>query len=105
MHELIIWLWPMCFGFVAVVVLIRRCINQSRRPMLVPVIHRRKELQEELASLVAQPVASSLLRTTSERMRRPVWDVSVLEACVSKAKAIKANEEKARVGPTLARST
>lgn len=82
-------------------VLIPLC--RTPKPSVLPVIHRRRELQEELNALLTDEEATRIVREESTRRGRPGWDVEVLDACVRRATAIAAKRQAAQTKPTHAR--
>lgn len=87
MHDAITWLWPLCFGVMGVVVLVVQHVKKRGAHTALPIIQRRRELQEELNSLASQELATAILREASRQLRRANWDIKVLEVALSRAQS------------------
>lgn len=94
MHDTTAWLWPLFFGVMAVIALALRGVKARRPHNVLPIIQRRRELQEELNSLVPEDVGIAVLREASRQLRRPSWDIKVLEAAVHRAQGIESRKAK-----------
>jgi len=93
MNDVTTWLWPLCLGTTAVFVLVIRAFKGHQPQHVLPIIHRRRELQEELNGITSPEIANAFVRDASRRLRRPSWDTSVLEAAVRSARAIEAQKK------------
>ncbi len=90
-------LWLMTLGVMAIGALWLAARRKRKPATVIPVILRRRELQEELDRLLPTEEAARLVRAEAARSRRPTWDVAVLERCVAQALAAKAKAERQRI--------
>lgn len=89
-------LWLITLGVMAIAALWLAARRNRKPASVVPVILRRRELQEELSGLLSAEEVGRLVRAEAARSRRPAWDVAVLERCVAQAIAMKTKAERER---------
>lgn len=76
--------WLVVLGCTAIAALWIGRRGLHRHESVIPLILRRRELQEHLASLVPEDEARRMVLAESSRQGHAPWDIEVLERCIAR---------------------
>lgn len=85
--------WLVVLGLTAIAALWISRRGLHRHDSVIPLILRRRELQEHLAALVPEDEARRMVQAESNRQGRARWDIEVLERCISRVLEERARSE------------